>query len=150
MKKVYLQKINMGSLIGIDYGIKRSGLACTDPNKIIASGLRNLPTNDVITFLKNYCELEDVEGFIIGKPIQKDGAPSDVEAHIKKFISVLVKNFPNQKIERYDERYTSKIALQTILEVGLNKKKRSEKGIVDQISATLILQSYLKHKANTL
>ena len=148
MKKVYLQKINMGSLICIDYGIKRSGLACTDPNKIIASRLRVFPTNYVIIFLKNYCELEDVEVFIIGKPIQKDGAPSDVEAHIKKFISVLVKNFPNQKIERYDERYTSKIALQTILEV--NKKKRSEKGIVDQISATLILQSYLKHKANTL
>jgi putative Holliday junction resolvase len=113
----------MGSLVGIDFGTKRTGLACTDPLKIIASGLKNLPTPEVIPFLKKYCETEQVDAFIVGKPLQKDGAPSEVEALIKGFIKKLQNHFPTQYIERYDERYTSKIAFQSMIDAGLTKKK---------------------------
>lgn len=140
----------MGCLIGIDFGTKRTGLACTDPDKIIASGLKNLPTPEVISFLKAYCEVEEVECFVIGKPLQKDGTPAEVETHIKEFIKSLEKKFPHQKIERYDERFTSKMALQAMIDGGLKKKQRAAKGMIDQVSATLILQSYLNYKTNTL
>jgi len=140
----------MGSLVGIDYGEKRTGLACTDPNQLIASGLKNLPTVEVISFLKDYCNEEKVDAFIVGKPLQKDGTPSSLEDQIHSFIELLENQFPNQKIFRYDERFTSKIAFQTMLDSGLSKKQRKDKGLVDQISATLILQSYLNYKANSL
>ncbi len=150
LKKVYLKKILMGYLIGIDFGTKRTGLACTDPNKIIASGLNNLPTHEVISYLKELCETDNIESFVIGRPLQKDGSLADIEIHIRSFIKLLKKNFPEHKIERYDERFTSKMAFQTMIEGGLKKKKRSNKGLLDQISATLILQSYLDYKKNTL
>ena len=108
----------MGSLVGIDFGVKRTGLACTDPLKIIASGLKNLPTPEVIPFLKKYCETEQVDVFVVGKPLQKDGAPSEVEVHILKFIKKLQNHFPEMTIERYDERYTSKMAVQSMIDVG--------------------------------
>ena len=138
----------MGCLVGIDFGIKRTGLAYTDPNKIIATGLKNLPTNIVISYIQDYFKNEEVDAFIIGKPIQKDGTPSELENKIKDFILELKKYFPNKKIERYDERYTSKMAKQVINNLGIKKKKRSNKGLVDQISATIILQSYLEKKNN--
>ena len=138
----------MGCLVGIDFGIKRTGLAYTDPNKIIATGLKNLHTNIVISYIQDYFKNEEVDAFIIGKPIQKDGTPSDLEYKIKDFILELKKYFPNKKIERYDERYTSKMAKQVIINLGIKKKKRSNKGLVDQISATIILQSYLDKKNN--
>lgn len=140
----------MGSLVGIDFGKKRTGLACTDPLKIIASGLKNLPTPEVIPFLKKYCETEQVDIFVLGKPLQKDGAPSEVEMHILRFIKKLQNHFPEMTIERYDERYTSKMAVQSMIDGGLTKKKRADKGMIDQVSATLILQSYLDYKTNTL
>ena len=140
----------MGSLVGIDFGKKRTGLACTDPLKINASGLKNLPTPEVIPFLKKYCETEQVDIFVLGKPLQKDGAPSEVEVHILKFIKKLQNHFPEMTIERYDERYTSKMAVQSMIDGGLTKKKRADKGMIDQVSATLILQSYLDYKTNTL
>ena len=140
----------MGSLVGIDFGKKRTGLACTDPLKIIASGLKNLPTPEVIPFLKKYCETEQVDIFVLGKPLQKDGAPSEVEVHILKFIKKLQNHFPEMTIERYDERYTSKMAVQSMIDGGLIKKKRADKGMIDQVSATIILQSYLDYKTNTL
>ena len=140
----------MCSLVGIDFGKKRTGLACTDPLKIIASGLKNLPTPEVIPFLKKYCETEQVDIFVLGKPLQKDGAPSEVEVHILKFIKKLQNHFPEMTIERYDERYTSKMAVQSMIDGGLTKKKRADKGMIDQVSATLILQSYLDYKTNTL
>jgi len=136
----------MGCLVGIDFGIKRTGLAYTDPNKTIATGLNNLPTNIVISYIQDYFKNEEVDAFIIGKPIQKDGAPSELENKIKNFILELKKYFPNKKIERYDERYTSKMAKQVIINLGIKKKKRTNKGLVDQISATIILQSYLDRK----
>ena len=138
----------MGCLVGIDFGIKRTGLAYTDPNKIIATGLKNLPTNIVISYIQDYFKNEEVDAFIIGKPIQKDGTPSDLEYKIKDFILELKKYFPNKKIERYDERYTSKMAKQVMINLGIKKKKRTNKGLVDQISATIILQSYLDKKNN--
>ena len=140
----------MGCLVGIDYGTKRTGLAYTDPNKIIASGLKNLPTYQVISYLKQFCETETVDCFIVGKPLQKDGTPSEVESQIKVFVEELKRNFPDCKIERYDERFTSKMALQAMIDGGLKKKQRSDKGMVDQVSATIILQSYLNNKMNSI
>jgi putative Holliday junction resolvase len=140
----------MGCLVGIDYGTKRTGLAYTDPNKIIASGLKNLPTYQVISYLKQFCETETVDCFIVGKPLQKDGTPSEVESQIKVFVEELKRNFPDCKIERYDERFTSKMALQAMIDGGLKKRQRSDKGMVDQVSATIILQSYLNHKMNSI
>ncbi len=138
----------MGCLVGIDFGIKRTGLAYTDPNKMIATGLKNLPTNIVISYIQDHFKNEEVDAFIIGKPIQKDGTPSELENKIINFILELKKYFPNKKIERYDERYTSKMAKQVIINLGIKKKKRTNKGLVDQISATIILQSYLDRKRN--
>ncbi len=149
MKKVYLKKILMGYLIGIDYGLKRTGLAYSDPMKIIASGLKNLPTNEVIPYLKKLCRTDKIESFVVGRPLQKDGSKSDVETHIMQFIRLLKSNFPDYQIERYDERFTSKIAFQSLIETGQKKKKRLNKGLIDEISATLILQSYLDHKRKT-
>ena len=140
----------MGCLIGIDYGEKRTGLAYTDPDKIIATGLKTVLTKDVIKFLGVYFETVEVEMLIIGKPIQKDGKPSGVETKIKDFIKKIKINFPEIKIDRYDERYTSKIAKNLINELGIKKKMRFDKGIIDKISATLILQSYLEFKKNNL
>ena len=140
----------MGCLVGIDFGTKRTGLSCTDQNQMIASGLNNLPTAEVLPFLKEYCQRENVDAFVIGQPLQRDGMPSSVETKIGEFIEVLKRSFPNQKIERYDERFTSKIAMQSLIEGGLKKKKRADKGLIDQVSATLILQSFLDYKTNNI
>ena len=136
----------MARLLAIDFGTKRTGIAITDEMQIIASGLTTVSTKDLISFLKDYFAKEDVELIIIGEPKQKDGTHSDVEVCIKNFILKLVKAFPTLRIERMDERFTSKIALQTMIESGLSKKKRQNKSLVDEISATIILQDYLKIK----
>ena len=136
----------MARLLAIDFGTKRTGIAITDEMQIIASGLTTVSTKDLISFLKDYFVIEDVELIIIGEPKQKDGTHSDVEVCIKNFILKLVKAFPTLRIERMDERFTSKIALKTMIESGLSKKKRQNKSLVDEISATIILQDYLKIK----
>jgi putative Holliday junction resolvase len=136
----------MARLLAIDFGTKRTGIAITDEMQIIASGLTTVSTKDLISFLKDYFVKEDVELIIIGEPKQKDGTHSDVEVCIKNFILKLVKAFPTLRIERMDERFTSKIALKTMIESGLSKKKRQNKSLVDEISATIILQDYLKIK----
>lgn len=140
----------MGNLIAIDYGTKRTGLAHTDSGQIIASGLTSLATDRVLNYLKEYCKTQTVDAFVIGEPRQKDGTSSAIETEILAFISTLKKVFPAILVERYDERFTSKIAFQTMLDAGLKQKKRRDKGLVDQISATLILQSYLDFKAHQL
>ena len=140
----------MGNLIAIDYGTKRTGLAHTDSGQIIASGLTSLATDRVLNYLKEYCKTQTVDAFVIGEPRQKDGTSSAIETEILAFISTLKKVFPAILVERYDERFTSKIAFQTMLDTGLKQKKRRDKGLVDQISATLILQSYLDFKAHQL
>ena len=140
----------MGILIGIDFGQKRTGIAITDPGKIIASGLTTVPTKDVITFLEEYVLKHPVDKFVVGEPKQKDGSASEIEESVLKFIKRLKNKFPDISIERYDERFTSKIAFNTLLESGVGKKKRQNKSLVDQISATLILQSYLESQSNKL
>ncbi|MDA9906953.1 Holliday junction resolvase RuvX [Flavobacteriaceae bacterium] len=136
----------MARLLAIDFGTKRTGIAITDEMQIIASGLTTVSTKDLISFLKDYFAKEDVELIVIGEPKQKDGTHSDVEVCIKNFILKLLKAFPTLRIERMDERFTSKIALKTMIESGLSKKKRQNKSLVDEISATIILQDYLKIK----
>ncbi len=140
----------MGILIGIDFGQKRTGIAITDPGKIIASGLATVPTKDVMTFLEEYVLKQPVDKFVVGEPKQKDGSVSVVEKSILKFIKKLKNKFADISIERYDERFTSRIAFNTLLECGVGKKKRQNKSLVDQISATLILQSYLESQSNKL
>tara|TARA_B100001287_G_scaffold228390_1_gene198508 strand:- start:635 stop:1045 length:411 start_codon:yes stop_codon:yes gene_type:complete len=136
----------MGRVLAIDYGEKRTGIAITDPLQIVASGLTTVDTNSLIDFLKNYCSEENVDLFVVGLPKQMNNQPSLSESLIKPFIIKLKSSFPKISIVRIDERFTSKIALRTMIDSGLKKKQRKNKSLVDQISATLILQSYLDSK----
>jgi len=136
----------MGRILAIDYGGKRTGLAVTDELQIIASGLTTVPTKELLVFLKNYIAKEQVELILIGEPKQMDYSASESEALIKPFIIKLNKQHPEIQIKRVDERFTSKMAFQTMIDSGLNKKQRKNKALVDEISATLILQSYLYSK----
>lgn len=136
----------MGRLLAIDYGGKRTGIAITDDLQLIASGLTTVRTHDLIPFLKNYFETENVDLVIIGEPKQKDGSHSDVESKISNFIIQLIKVFPKLEIKRMDERFTSKMAFQTMIDSGLKKKQRQNKALIDEISATIILQDYLYNK----
>lgn len=135
----------MGRLLAIDYGTKRTGIAVTDELQIIASGLTTVTTTDLIVFLQDYIKLEKVDKFIIGLPKQMNNEASESEIYIQKFLKQLTKEIPQIPIERVDERFTSKIAFQTMIDSGLKKKKRKNKALVDEISATLILQSYLSN-----
>tara|TARA_A100001015_G_scaffold43131_1_gene47385 strand:+ start:30039 stop:30464 length:426 start_codon:yes stop_codon:yes gene_type:complete len=134
----------MGVIIGIDYGNKRIGLAHTDPKQIIASGLCTLTPNEVIQYLENYQKQTPIEKFVVGQPKQRNGNYSDVEKDILVFINDLEKNFESIPVVRQDERFTSKIAFNSLIESGAKKKTRKNKALVDQISATLILQSFLE------
>ena len=134
----------MGRILAIDFGTKRIGLAVTDPLKLIASSLATVESKEAITWIKNYCQKELVETFVVGKPLQMDGSDSQSAPATEKFISLLAQAFPNMAIVRVDERLTSKIATRAMLEMGLKKKDRRKKGNIDQISAVLILQSYME------
>ena len=134
----------MPRILAIDYGTKRVGLAVTDPMKIIATSLATVRAHDIIVYLKNYLQTETIECFVVGKPMKLDGSDSQSAVHVEKFISLLRKNFPEIKIERIDERYNSTIATRAMLEMGLKKKDRQKKENVDQLSAVLILQSYME------
>ncbi len=136
----------MARILAIDYGLKRTGIAVTDELQIIASGLTTVATKELIPFLKDYVVKESVELFLVGLPKQMNNEPSQSEAFINPFLNRLKVTFPKIPIERVDERFTSKIAFQTMIDGGLNKKQRKNKALVDQISATLILQSYLYSK----
>jgi putative Holliday junction resolvase len=136
----------MGRLLAIDYGSKRTGVAVTDEMQIIASGLTTVDTKNIIDFLKSYTDKESVDLILIGLPKQMNNELSESEPLILKFIKILDKELPDIPIQRVDERFTSKMAFQTMIDSGLNKKKRKNKALVDEISATLILQSYLYNK----
>ena len=136
----------MARILALDYGLKRTGIAITDELQLIASGLTTVNTQDIFVFLKDYTEEENVELFVIGKPKQMNNTDSESEALIKPFIEKLEIEFPKIPIVRVDERFTSKMALQTLIDSGLKKKKRRDKELIDEISATLILQSYLNSK----
>lgn len=133
----------MGRILALDYGSKRTGVAVTDELKIIASGLTTVSTPELMDFLKEYFSSENVELMLVGEPTQKDGTPSDIESEIRKFLTVFKKQFPDMPVKRVDERYTSKTAFQTMIDSGLKKKQRRNKALVDEISATIILQEYL-------
>ena len=133
----------MGIILAIDFGEKRTGIAATDPMQMIASGLTTLATKEVIPFLEEYCLGHNVEACVIGEPKQMDNSPSQVEPQIKRFIAKLEKALPELAIKRHDERFTSKMAFQSMLTGGLKKEQRKNKGLIDKISATLLLQSYL-------
>src|ERR1017187_8131181 len=134
----------MGRIMAIDYGTKRVGLAVTDSNKIIANSLTTVHSKDVITFLKNYLLKEELECIVVGEPRRMNNEASDVEKQIAPFVRLLQKTFPKITIERMDERFTSKLALQAMIDGGLNKKDRRNKETVDMVSATIILQSYME------
>ena len=136
----------MGRILALDFGEKRTGVAVTDPLKIIASGLTTVATKSLIDFLKNYLNSEEVDLFVIGEPKQMNNSPSESEVYIQPFLKQLTKTFPQIPIERIDERFTSKIAFQTMIDTGISRKKRQNKSLIDQISATIILQSYLDRK----
>jgi putative Holliday junction resolvase len=133
----------MARILAIDFGTKRTGIAVTDELHMIASGLTTVATETLVDFLKKYFEDENVELVLVGQPLQKDGNPSDVETEIKKFLEVFTKQFPTMSVKRVDERYTSKMAFQTMIDSGLKKKQRRNKALLDEISATIILQQYL-------
>ncbi|WP_440881209.1 Holliday junction resolvase RuvX [Tenacibaculum sp. C7A-26P2] len=136
----------MGRILAIDYGVKRTGIAVTDEFKIIASGLTTVNTENLITFLKNYIKKENVELFIIGKPKRMNNTNSESEIFIIDFLKQLHNTMPEIPVERVDERFTSKMAFQTMIDSGLTKKQRRDKALIDEISATIILQSYLYNK----
>ena len=136
----------MPRILAIDYGEKRTGIAVTDELQIIASGLTTVKTNELIKFLINYTNKEQVELFIVGQPKQMNNSDSESEKHVLSFLKQLEKSLPKIPIKRIDERFTSKIAFQTMIDSGLKKKQRRNKGLVDEISATIILQSYLYSK----
>lgn len=136
----------MGRILAIDYGKKRTGLAVTDPLQIIATGLTTIPSQTLIPYLKKYFETEQVELILIGEPKSLDGSDTDATALVAECVRILKKNFPAMPLKQVDERFTSKMAFQTMIDSGLKKKDRQNKGLVDEISATIILQEYLRSK----
>jgi putative Holliday junction resolvase len=136
----------MARILAIDFGTKRTGIAVTDEFQIIASGLTTVNTKELLKFLKDYIKKESVELFLVGEPKQMDNTASESEVNILAFINKLQKEIPNIPIKRVDERFTSKMAFQTMIDSGLKKNQRKNKALIDEISATLILQSYLYSK----
>ncbi|WP_298263239.1 Holliday junction resolvase RuvX [uncultured Lutibacter sp.] len=136
----------MGRILAFDYGEKRTGLAVTDELQIIASGLTTVATKKIFSFLTDYLKNETVELFIVGEPKQLNSKESESEQFIKPFIQKLKTTFPKIPIKRVDERFTSKIAFESMIQSGMKKKNRQNKALIDEISATLILQTYLQNK----
>lgn len=144
-KSVFLH-LDMSRVIAIDYGRKRTGLAVSDTMQIIAGGLTTLPTAEVMDFLTNYVKNEKVEKIIVGHPKQMDNSDSENMGRIKVFVKQLKEKVPTIPVEYYDERFTSVLAHRAMIDGGLKKKSRQNKALVDEISATIILQSYLESK----
>ena len=136
----------MPRILAIDYGLKRTGIAITDEMQLIASGLTTVESPNLIAFLKTYFSQEKVEKVLIGEPKQMNGLPSESAPIIEKFILEFVKVFPEMNLVRVDERFTSKMAFQTMIDSGLKKKQRQNKALIDEISATIMLQDYLGRK----
>ena len=134
----------MSRIVAIDYGTNRVGLATTDPLKIIATALDTIHSKDVIQFLKDYHAQETIDKFVIGMPKKLDGSDTNATRHVKVFINLLKKKFPDHEVVTHDERFTSKMALDAMIQGGTSKKYRREKGNIDKVSAVIILQSYLE------
>lgn len=134
----------MARLLSIDYGKKRTGLAVTDPLQIIAGGLATVSTSELFSFLQDYVRRETVERIVIGEPRQADGSPSENLERVKQFVNRWRRALPDIPIEFYDERFTSVLAHRAMLDGGLRKKARQNKALVDEISATILLQDYMR------
>lgn len=130
-------------ILSIDYGKKRTGLAVTDPLQLIAGGLATVETKSLLKYIVEYTQREEVETIVIGLPTQPNGQPSENQERVRSFTGELRKALPTIKVEFYDERFTSVLAHRAMLDSGLGRKKRQDKGLVDEISATIILQDYL-------
>lgn len=137
----------MARILSIDYGKKRTGIAVTDPLQIIATGLTTIDSEDMISFLKKYLDEEDVEEIIIGLPLNWNESETHGTRPAQKAIERIKKAFPLMKITEVDERYTSKMAKNAMIEMGMKKKDRRDKKIVDEIAATILLQEYLQSKS---
>jgi putative Holliday junction resolvase len=135
----------MSRILAIDYGLKRTGLAVTDPLKIIATGLTTVESKQLIAFLKDYFSKEEVELMIIGEPKNLDDSDTHATQLVRNTMKELQKNFPTIPVKTVDERFTSKMASRAMIEMGLKKKQRQNKALVDEIAATIMLQEYLKH-----
>ncbi|MEA4916422.1 Holliday junction resolvase RuvX [Proteiniphilum sp.] len=136
----------MGRLLAIDYGKKRTGIAVSDPLQIIANGLCTVETSKLFDFLSNYLQKEDVSGIVVGLPKQMNNEPSENMKRVEPFVNRLRKLYPDISVEYWDERFSSRMAQQTIREAGLKKKDRQNKELVDEISATIILQGYMERR----
>lgn len=134
----------MGRYLALDYGTKRTGIAVSDTLKIIANGLTTVPTHTLLDYLKTYLQQEDVERIIVGLPKQMNNEYSENMKHIRPFVKKLQSLYPDMQIEYYDERFTSALAHKTMLDAGLKKTDRQNKSLVDEISATIILQGYME------
>lgn len=132
-------------ILSIDYGKRRTGIAVTDPLQIIAGGLTTVDTKELLKFIVDYTQREQVETIVIGLPTQPNGEPSENQARVRSFTGELKKALPNIPVEFYDERFTSVMAHQTMIASGISRKRRQDKALVDEISATIILQNYLEH-----
>lgn len=137
----------MERIVGIDYGRKRVGIAVSDPLGIFASALDTLPSGSVLSFLKSYIERERISRFVVGYPVNLDNKPSEAAKDVDHFINMLRKQFPEIPVTLEDERFTSKMAMRTLIEGGMKKSDRRVKGNVDKVSAAIILQSYLDSRA---
>lgn len=133
----------MARIMALDFGTKRTGIAVSDELKMIASGLTTVKTPELLSFLEKYFKEENVELVLVGEPKQKDDSASAVEVYILQFLKIFMKKFPEMPLKRVDERFTSKMAFQSMIDSGLKKKKRRDKALIDEISATIILQTYL-------
>lgn len=134
----------MGRILAIDYGRRRTGLAVTDPERIIATGLTTVETPRLMAFLKDYCSREPVDCFLVGEARQMDNSPSESARYIEPFVARLSVAYPEKKIARIDERFTSKMAFQAMIDGGLGRKQRQNKALVDELSATIMLQDYMR------
>lgn len=138
----------MGRILAIDYGTKRTGLAVTDPGQMIASPMETVLSHELMVFLEKYFKEEDVETMVVGHPVQADGSDSESMRPLRFFVQAFKKRFPGVGVEWMDERFTSKMAMDAMVAGGMKKSKRREKGNIDKISASLILQSWMERRNN--
>ncbi len=138
----------MGRILALDYGRKRTGVAVTDPQQIIANGLKTIATHEIFTFLTDYFNREGVDLVVVGYPKTMNNLPSEAVVYIQQFLKKFESVFPGMEYFLMDERFTSKMAFQTMIDGGLKKKQRRDKGLIDTISATIILQSYMEYIEN--
>ncbi len=136
----------MGRILAIDYGVKRTGIAVSDPLRIIAGGLETVATSELERWLKSYFEANDVSTIVVGKPTQMSGAPSETWAKIEPLVAKLRATYPDKEVTLFDERFTSVLAQRTIRESGIGKMARRNKALVDKVSATIILQGYMESR----